>query len=253
MLSTIVKYGGAAVTGLALMGTLTWAGVTQTEAAATTPVTASQTLYQTGPINEGLRPGEGMRDELRKRGQGALVAGGLIHATAEETGLSIEQVIEQLQAGQSLAAIAAANGSNADAVIAAAAARAEERLDQAVTNGRITQEEADAKLAELIAQANDIINDDTLGERIEQRVEQGRDRIVMAAMVKTTADQTGLPVQDVMQRLRDGETLEQIARSAGLSSAEVVDAAVEQFRSNAEEAMTSTLPERPNMPAPPAP
>jgi uncharacterized protein (DUF433 family) len=253
MLSTIVKYGGAAVTGLALMGTLTWAGVTQTEAAPTTPVAESQAFNQTGPRDEGFRPGEGMREELRKRGEGALVAGGLIRATAEETGLSIEQVLEQLRAGQSLADIAAANGSSADAVIANAAARAEARLDQAVANGRITQEEADAKLAELTDRANDIINDDTLGERIEQRMEQGRDRAVMAAMVKTTADQAGLPVQDVMQRLRGGETLEQIAQSAGLSSAEVVDAAVDQFRSNAEEAMTRTLPERPNLPAQPAP
>lgn len=253
MLSTIVKFGGAAITGLALMGTLTWAGVTQTEAAATAPAAASQTLFQTGPNNEGFRPGDGLRDELRERGQGAVVTGALIRATAEETGLSVEQVMEQLRAGQSLANIADANGSSADAVIANATARAEERLDQAVANGRITQEEADAKLAELTAQANDIINDNTLGERIEQRVEQGRDRIVMTAMVKTTADQTGLPVEDIMQRLRGGETLEQIAQSAGVSSATIVDAAVDQFRSNAEEAMTSTLPERPNVPAQPAP
>lgn len=253
MWSTIAKFGGAAVTGLALMGTLTWAGVTQTEAATTAPAAESQASYQIGTGNEGFRPADDLRDRLREHGHGAAVTGALIRTTAEVTGLSVEEVMEQLRAGQSLADIAGNNGSSGGAVVEDVLARAEERLDQAVANGRMTREEADAKLAELTAQANDIINDETLGERIDQRLEQAGDRAVMAAMVKTTADETGLSVQDIMQRLRDGETLTQIADSAGVNSEQIVNAAVDQFRSNAEDAMTRTLPERPSVPEQPAP
>ena len=63
----------------------------------------------------------------------------LISAAASVTGLTAQEVITQLQAGQSLAQIAQANGKTADEVIQAARTQLVTRLAQAVTDGKITR------------------------------------------------------------------------------------------------------------------
>ncbi len=72
---------------------------------------------------------------------------GLIAATASVTGLTEEAIRTALQSGQTLTQIAEANGETAAAVIAAARTALETRLAQSVTDGKLTQAEADAKLA----------------------------------------------------------------------------------------------------------
>lgn len=79
----------------------------------------------------------------------------LVTATANVTGLTTDEVLAQLQSGQTLAQIAEANGQTAGEVIDAARALLQEQLDQAVTEGRITQEQADAKLANFDATATE--------------------------------------------------------------------------------------------------
>lgn len=84
--------------------------------------------------------------------------GTFISATASVTGLTTDEVLAQLQSGQSLAQIAESNGKTAEDVIAAARTQLEDLLDQAVADGRLTQAQADAKLANFDAAAPDIVN-----------------------------------------------------------------------------------------------
>ena len=62
----------------------------------------------------------------------------------------------QLRDGATLAEIA---GSETDALIASLVADVEEKLDEAVANGRITQEEADEKLAEATERITTFVNE----------------------------------------------------------------------------------------------
>jgi flagellar hook-basal body complex protein FliE len=78
-------------------------------------------------------------------------------------------VLTQLQSGQSLAQIAESKGKTADEVIAAARTQLEEMLKQAVTDGRITQAQADAKLAAFDQSASQIMSDTTLGQRFDHK------------------------------------------------------------------------------------
>lgn len=62
---------------------------------------------------------------------------------SEELGLTPEEIREGLQSGQTLEAIITENGGDLDAINAALVANATQNLNDAVTEGRITQERAD--------------------------------------------------------------------------------------------------------------
>lgn len=98
-------------------------------------------------------------------GRGGRGVSGLIQATATVTGLSLEQVRTELQGGKSLAQIAQDNGHTADEVIASARSAYQARLAQAVSEGRITQAQADAALQRFDQEAPTVMSDTTLGQR----------------------------------------------------------------------------------------
>lgn len=82
----------------------------------------------------------------------------LIQSAMEATGLTRGQILGQLIDGATLGSVIAENGGDVNAIIAAAAANATERLDQAVANGRITQEQADQMLQRLNEMLQDAMN-----------------------------------------------------------------------------------------------
>lgn len=76
----------------------------------------------------------------------------------EQTGLTAEEIREQLQAGSTLAEIIEANGGDIDAVAATMIDAATEHISTAVEEGRMTQEQADERLAELEQKVTDRLN-----------------------------------------------------------------------------------------------
>lgn len=73
-------------------------------------------------------------------------------------GMTAEELREALAGGQTLAEIAADRGVSVDDVVAAIVATMEERIAGAVEDGRLTQEEADEKLADATEKATEIVN-----------------------------------------------------------------------------------------------
>jgi len=73
----------------------------------------------------------------------------LVDATAEATGLTVDEVIAALQAGQTFAQIAEEQGVDPQAIVDAFLADRQAVLEQAVADGRLTQEQADEMLAEM--------------------------------------------------------------------------------------------------------
>lgn len=71
----------------------------------------------------------------------------LVNAAADATGLSAREIASQIRSGSTLSEVISANGGAPEAVITAAVAAAQTRLDEAVTNGRFTQQQADDILA----------------------------------------------------------------------------------------------------------
>jgi hypothetical protein len=73
-------------------------------------------------------------------------------------GIDVATLRTELQSGSTIAEIASAHGVDVQTVIDALVAEAKSHLDLSVSNGRLTQEEADAKLAELTERITDHVN-----------------------------------------------------------------------------------------------
>jgi len=73
----------------------------------------------------------------------------LVDATAEATGLTVDEVIAFLEEGQTFAQIAEAQGVTPQAIVDAFLADRAAALEQAVADGRLTQEQADQMLEEM--------------------------------------------------------------------------------------------------------
>jgi|GEM_PF-517124 len=73
----------------------------------------------------------------------------LVDMLADMTGLSLADVLAELNAGKTLAEVAEAYGSSVDAVVEAYLAERTATLEQAVADGRIDQEQVDLMLAQM--------------------------------------------------------------------------------------------------------
>lgn len=111
-----------------------------------------ETLVASRPADDGDGP--------RGHGGGRGHDGGRhgIATVATTLGVDEQVVIDGLQSGQTIAEVAAANGSSAQKVIDALVAEMTSRLDAKVTSGEITQAEADTKLADGKTRITEFVN-----------------------------------------------------------------------------------------------
>ncbi len=79
--------------------------------------------------------------------------GGLLGVAAEVLGISVEELVEELSQGKTLAEIAEERGVDPQAIVDAFVAQVEEALEQAVADGRLTREQAEDILARVTEHA----------------------------------------------------------------------------------------------------
>ena len=115
------------------------------------PLVENGTITQTQAeaVAGQLADGRGHRGPSRRGPQG-------LDAAAEFLGMDAEELGAQLKDGATLAEIA---GDQTDGLITALVADAEEHLAQAVADGKLTQEEADEKLAEAEERITTFVNE----------------------------------------------------------------------------------------------
>lgn len=102
-------------------------------------------------------PADGETDRPgRHRGMG-----GALDAIAEVIGVEADEIRTQVRDGATLGDIAEANGVDSTEVVAVIVESKQDRLAQAVEDGRITQEEADERVVDL-------------EDRVTTRVDEGR-------------------------------------------------------------------------------
>lgn len=70
----------------------------------------------------------------------------VLRQAAEQTGLQVREIVQQIRDGKSLADVLTENGVDVTAFIDGAVAQVAERLNRAVENGRLTQEQVDERL-----------------------------------------------------------------------------------------------------------
>jgi len=145
-----------------------------------------------------------------------------VKAAAETLNMSAKDFVQALRQGQTPAQIAEAHGSSGQPLIDAIVAAEKARLDKAVADGKLTQEKADAILA-------------NRSEAITTWVETGkaplakrtkRDLRTIKRWTKLSAETLDMPVKDFVQAQRQGQTPAQIAEAHGSSGQALIDAIV---------------------------
>ncbi len=162
--STSRKAGAAA----ALMSVAVLLGTGGVAAAQLSPATvvgdtAVQQVTPEPPADDAPAPdGDEERPERDRRGHRR----GQAHMVAAETiGITVDELRTEFKSGKSIAQIAEENGVEPQAVTDALIAALEVRLDTAVENGRLTEEQAAEKLAQ---------KSERIAERVERVPGEGR-------------------------------------------------------------------------------
>lgn len=132
----------------ALAGLVTDKTLTQAQADKVA-TTLAEAMPQRGPGGRGHGPGG-------RGGHGGRGAG--LEAAATAIGVTEAELRTQLQAGKTLAQVAEAEGVSKADLIAALVKAAGARLAQAVTDGKITQAQADERKATLSARITEMVD-----------------------------------------------------------------------------------------------
>ncbi|MDX1991562.1 MAG: hypothetical protein SF029_04200 [bacterium] len=177
----------------------------------------------------------GGRGEGRRGGRGGERI--LLTVVAEQTGLTAQEIITQVRDGATLAEVITANGGDVEAVTAAVVEALTTEINEAVAAGRITQAQADERLATLEADVTAALN----GERDDfGRGPGGRGwRGVERGILNLAAEQTGLTREEIVTQLRGGATLATILTENGVEVDAFVDAVIEQAEAQLAEAVTA--------------
>ncbi|MGZ8754772.1 MAG: hypothetical protein ACXW15_06245 [Acidimicrobiia bacterium] len=86
-----------------------------------------------------------------------------LETVAEEIGIDVATVRDALGDGQTIAEVAAANGSSAEGVVAALVTEMNANLDQAVADGKLTTEQADEIRADVPDRIAAMVNGESEG------------------------------------------------------------------------------------------
>lgn len=156
----------------------------------------------------------------RQPGKAALLTGALVKASAEVTATKPKDVLVALRDGKTLSQYATDHGKTDADVIAAARKNVQERLSQALGNGRLTQERVDALLRSFDANAPKLMVDANVGQQIGHAA--AKRHPIAAGLVKATADVTGTKPADVLAALKQGQSLAQYAQAHGKTADDIL-------------------------------
>ncbi len=147
----------------------------------------------------------------------------LVEVTAEVTGLSEDEVIAALEDGQTFAEIAEGAGVDPQEIVDAAIAAAEAELEEAVEDGRMTEEQM-AQILERLA--------DDLPDRLEQTWQPRGVRGGVFdqfnegfwTMYDAVAEALGLTPDNLFSELHSGKSVAEVAEEQGVEMEAVRDA-----------------------------
>jgi uncharacterized protein (DUF433 family) len=177
-------------------------------------------------------PGVGFAADSMADGDLAMVCervlgDGPIAAAADAIGIEPSALIAELRDGSTIAEVAETHGVDPSVVVDAIVADEGERLDQAVEDGVLTREQADAQLSELKSRATDLVNGD-LPMPDDRMPLMGRPGLWGFAdgPIAAAADVIGIRPVRLLAELRDGSTIADVAEAHGVDPSDVVDAVV---------------------------
>jgi hypothetical protein len=208
----VVRFGMVVLVAAMALGTVGFAAAQDNQ-----PVDPQQT----GPQRPYLLPAaEGIRGQV-------------VQAIVDATGLSRVEIVSQLRDGKTLNEILADNNIDPQVVIDAVTPVVTDDLNQAVANGRITQERADHVLANLPDNLDRLMNATTPGGAIRDRV---RDRLE-DSLIGVLAEMSGKDVSDVLKDVVTPPSLADLATQYGLDADAIIATAEQRITDDVNQAV----------------
>ena len=160
-----------------------------------------------------------------------------LDAAATALGMTTEELRTELRAGTSLATIAGEQGVEVGKVVSALVADAKARLAQAVTDGKLTQAQADERSANLEARITDLVNRTPPAGFPMKGGHRGGPGVKADLNVAATA--IGISVEDLRAGLEAGKSIATIAGEHGVDAQKVIDALVADAKAHLAEAVAN--------------
>lgn len=157
---------------------------------------------------------------------------------AELLGITPEQLKAGHEAGKSLATLATENRRDPQTVIDALVADARAKLSEAVTNGTLTQAEADERSANLVERITAMVNGTPRASDGERKGPGGERRPHLRANLEAAAGALGMSIEDLRTELQAGKSLAAIAGDKGVPVGQVVSALVSDAKARIASAVT---------------
>ena len=203
-------------------------------------VTAAQTQVLEEAVSAGVLTEE-QADRMQQRlasdgfhGAGMMDRGAgrtslLMTVAAEKLGMTESDLMAELQNGKSVADVAEEEGVDTQVISDAYLEELQAELDAGVADGSLTQEEADAKLAQkteaLSGRLTGTWSDAGRGRGGTDRDGFGSDRDEIKSLLMTVAaEKLGMAESDLMAELQNGRSIADVAEEKGVDT-EVIRAA----------------------------
>jgi UDP-N-acetylmuramate-alanine ligase len=169
--------------------------------------------------------GAGTASGGKRHGQGAL-----LKAAAQYIGISRAELAKDAGAGRTLAQVATSHGKTVAGLKAAMLAAVKARLDAAVSAGKVTAAQEQARLARAEKLVDRIVNAKIGGPR--QRAGKSR-------LLNVSARYLGMRPKALVAELKAGKSLAQVATAHGKTAAGLKAALLEPFKARLDRAVAS--------------
>jgi len=172
------------------------------------------------------------------RGMGQIAQ--IIQRVADETELTTREVTQDLFNGQTVSEILIVKGDDPEAFVTSYLADAKTRLDAQVTDGTLTQEQADQRLKTAETELRAFVFDGTIPMGTDgQQGPAGQGVRALVQLGQIIVEQAELDTQTVIQNLRDGKSLETQITDAGKDVATVKQASIDAATKLINDAVTA--------------
>jgi uncharacterized protein YidB (DUF937 family) len=182
------------------------------------------------PFGKEVRFGKGHRD-----GFFGIRGGSLLKETSGILGVDESNIKSGLEGGQTLAQIAEGKGVTTTDLVNKLTAEHQAKLDEQVTSGKITQEQADKRKQELTEMVTKVVNSSfsPSGKREMKGLGKGRGDVQFKGQgfggvggfskVEDMAEIIGVTSDELKNAMKEGKSLVEIAQSKGIEEAELIE------------------------------
>lgn len=202
-------------------------------------------------------PGLGLAMDEDLDGPMLSICGGTadsLDAAAGAIGISTSELVSALREGRTIAEVAEAHDVSVAEVVDAVVVAEQDRLDELVADGRLTQEQADALSADLEERATDLLNGDLapfpllepgFGHGVIGPGPFDRPGFIagpgpwgfVGGPLGAAADVIGIDESALLAAIAEGDTIADVARAHDVEVSEVVDAIVASMQERLDEAV----------------